>query len=132
MARFAMDKMASKLLGEMTRKLLAKMARMLARTLYKKIGMRSTDNVSSDDLDLCSSDGGIQQLQVLIKELNAKEDKVEDELSTRACLPQKCTSSNNHIINNFFLQYENITSELLNVLRKVRDKIQRDINFKRK
>lgn len=27
------------------------------------------DIVSSDDLDLCSGDGGIQQLQVLIKEL---------------------------------------------------------------
>lgn len=38
MTRTAMDRIASKLLGEMTRKLLAKMVRILSVTLYKKLG----------------------------------------------------------------------------------------------
>lgn len=35
-------------------------------------------------------------------------------------------------LNNFLLQYENATSELLTTLRKVRDEIKVDINFKKK
>ncbi|WRX26118.1 hypothetical protein QQP08_018605 [Theobroma cacao] len=63
---------------------------------------------------------------------NDKEDEVKDDSFILEPVSCKDTLKATITLYNFLLKYENTTPELFNALKKVRDEVQGDINFKRK
>jgi ribosome-associated translation inhibitor RaiA len=63
---------------------------------------------------------------------NDIEDKVENNNYMLESVARKDVLKATITLHNFLLQYENTTLDLFNALRKVRDEIQKTINFKRK
>jgi ribosome-associated translation inhibitor RaiA len=63
---------------------------------------------------------------------NDIEDKVENNNYILESVARKDVLKATITLHNFLLQYENTTLDLFNALRKVRDEIQKTINFKRK
>jgi hypothetical protein len=63
---------------------------------------------------------------------NDKEDEVENDSSILEPVSHNDALKTIITLNNFVLQYEDTTLELLNILRKVREENQGDIDFKRK
>ncbi|XVF53525.1 hypothetical protein PTKIN_Ptkin05aG0105900 [Pterospermum kingtungense] len=63
---------------------------------------------------------------------NDQDDEVEDDSFAIEPVSRKEAFKAVMTLNKFLLQYENTTSELLTMLRKVGDEIQGEINFKKK
>jgi ribosome-associated translation inhibitor RaiA len=63
---------------------------------------------------------------------NDIENKVENNNYMLESVAHKDALKATITLHNFLLQYENTTLDLFNALRKVRDEIQKTINFKRK
>ena len=61
-----------------------------------------------------------------------KDDEVEDDSFTLKLVSCRNALLATITLNNFLIQHEKTTLDLFNVLRKVKDQIQEDINFKKK
>ena len=65
-----------------------------------------------------------------IIENNAEDDGKDDTVSLEPITRKEAIMASN-TLHNFMIQYKNTTPELFNAIRKVRDELQIDLNFKR-
>ncbi|KAH1093780.1 hypothetical protein GYH30_039492 [Glycine max] len=66
-----------------------------------------------------------------IIENNAEDDSEDDTVSLEPVARKEALMASN-TLHNFMIQYKNTTPELLYAIRKVRDELQIDLNFKGK
>ena len=63
---------------------------------------------------------------------NNDEDEVEDDTVSMEVVTRKEALLASKTLQNFMLQFQNSAPELLDAIRKIRDELQQDLNFKKK
>ncbi|KAH1246141.1 CENP-B 2 [Glycine max] len=81
--------------------------------------------------EACSEVQSLEDIVGTIIENNAEDDGEDDTVSLEPVTRKEALMTSN-IIHNFMIQYKNTTPELLDAIRKVRDELQIDLNFKGK
>ncbi|KAH1212331.1 hypothetical protein GmHk_14G040560 [Glycine max] len=74
---------------------------------------------------------GLNSIVGTIIENNAEDDSEDDTVSLEPVARKEALMASN-TLHNFMIQYKNTTPELLYAIRKVRDELQIDLNFKGK
>ncbi|KAG5016033.1 hypothetical protein JHK82_021707 [Glycine max] len=81
--------------------------------------------------EACSEVQSLEDIVGTIIENNAEDDAKDDTVSSEPVMRKETLMASN-ILHNFMIQYKNTTPELLDAIRKVRDGLQIDLNFKEK
>ncbi|CAK8574847.1 unnamed protein product [Lathyrus sativus] len=81
--------------------------------------------------EACSEIQNLEDIVGTIIENNAKDDDEDDTVSLEP-VTRKETLMASNTLHNFMIQYKNTILELLDAIRKVRDDLQIDLNFKGK
>ena len=63
---------------------------------------------------------------------NNAEDEAEDDTVSMEVVTRKEALLASKTLQNFMLQFQNVVLELLDAIRKIRDELQQDLNFKKK
>ena len=72
----------------------------------------------------------LEEIVDTIIENNAK-DEAEDDTVSMEVVTRKEALLASKTLQNFMLQFQNATLELLDVIRKIRDELQQDLNLKK-
>ncbi|KAL0327946.1 UNVERIFIED_CONTAM: hypothetical protein Scaly_2227200 [Sesamum calycinum] len=104
--------------------------------MIKDVGYRNEMDVSKlvdypGENDECSMVQSLEEIVVDIIE-NPTNDEAEDDSILLELVTRKEALSAATTLHNFLLQLENSTSEHVAAIKKVRDEIQLDLNFKKK
>ncbi|KAG4982424.1 hypothetical protein JHK85_027913 [Glycine max] len=81
--------------------------------------------------EACSEVQSLEDIVGTIIENNAEDDSEDDTVSLEPVTRKEALMTSN-TLHNFMIQYTNTTPELLDAIRKVRDELQIDLNFKGK
>ncbi|CAI8595817.1 unnamed protein product [Vicia faba] len=81
--------------------------------------------------EACSEVQSLEDIIDTIIENNTEDDSEDDTMSLEH-VTRKETLMASNTLHNFMIQYKNTTPELLDAIRKVRDELQIDLNFKEK
>ncbi|KAG5049623.1 hypothetical protein JHK85_010726 [Glycine max] len=85
----------------------------------------------SGENEACSEVQSLEDIVGTIIKNNAEDDHKDDMVSLEP-VTRKETLMASNTLHNFMIQYKNTTPELLDAIRKVRDELQIDLNFKEK
>ena len=81
--------------------------------------------------DTCLEVQSLEEIVDTIEKSNV-DDEVEDDTIPLEPVTRKETLIASRTLHNFMVQFEKTTPELLDAIRKVRDELQLDLNFKKK
>ncbi|XP_028234419.1 tigger transposable element-derived protein 6-like [Glycine soja] len=81
--------------------------------------------------EACSEVQSLEDIVGTIIENNAEDDDEDDTVSLEPVTRKEALMTSN-TLHNFMIQYKNTTPELLNAIRKVRDELRINLNFKGK
>ncbi|CAI8598374.1 unnamed protein product [Vicia faba] len=81
--------------------------------------------------EACSEVQSLEDIVDTIIENNAENDDEDDTVSLELVTRKESIIASN-TLHNFMIQYKNTTLELLDTIRKIRDELQIDLNFKGK
>ncbi|CAK8561767.1 unnamed protein product [Lathyrus sativus] len=105
-------------------------------TMINQCGYRNkmdTDNLMNylGENEAYSEVHSLEDIVGTIIENNAEDDGEDDTMSLELVMRKEALMTSN-TLHNFMIQYKNTTPELLDAIRKVRDELQIDLNFKGK
>ncbi|KAL5146375.1 CENP-B 2 [Glycine soja] len=105
-------------------------------TMINKCGYRNKmdiDNLMNypGENEACSEVQSLEDIVGTIIENNAEDDDEDDTVSLEPVTRKEALMTSN-TLHNFMIQYKNTTPELLNAIRKVRDELRINLNFKGK
>ncbi|KAL5155498.1 ARS-binding protein 1 [Glycine soja] len=105
-------------------------------TMINQCGYRNKMNIDNlmnypGENEACSEVQSLEDIVGIIIENNAEDDDEDDTMSLEPVMRKKTLMASN-TLHNFMIQYKNTTPELLDAIRKVRDGLQIDLNFKGK
>ncbi|KAK2459083.1 hypothetical protein QL285_006178 [Trifolium repens] len=81
--------------------------------------------------EACSEVQSLEDIVRTIIENNAEDDDEDDTVFLEPVTRKEALMASN-TLHNFMIQYKNTTPQLLDAIRKVRDELQTDLNFKGK
>ncbi|KAH1190680.1 ARS-binding protein 1 [Glycine max] len=105
-------------------------------TMINQCGYRNKMDINNlmnypGENEACSEVQSLEDIVSTIIENNAEDDDEDDTMSLEFVMRKEALMASN-ILHNFMIQYKNTTPELLDAIRKVRDELQIDLNFKGK
>ncbi|CAK8530482.1 unnamed protein product [Lathyrus sativus] len=105
-------------------------------TMINQCGYRNKMDIDNlinypGENEACSEVQSLEDIVSTIIENNAEDDDEDDTLSLEPVTRKESLMTLN-TLHNFMIQYKNTTPELLDAIRKVRDELQIDLNFKEK
>ena len=105
-------------------------------TMINQCGYRNKMNIDNlmnypGENEVCLEVQSLKDIVGTIIENNAEDDGEDDTMSLEPVTRKKTLMTSNTLYN-FMIQYKNTTTELLDVIRKVRDELKIDLNFKGK
>ncbi|XP_027351220.1 uncharacterized protein LOC113862331 [Abrus precatorius] len=105
-------------------------------TMINQCGYRNKmdiDNLMNypGENEACSEVQSLEEIVSTIIENNAEDDDEDDTVSLEPVTRKEALTALN-TLHNFMIQYKNTTPKLLDAIRKVRDELQIDLNFKGK
>ena len=103
-------------------------------TMINQCGYRNKmdiDNLMNypGENEACSEVQSLEDIVGTIIENNAEDDGEDDTVSLEPVTRKEALMASN-TLHNFMIQYKNTTPELLDAIRKVRDELKIDLNFK--
>ncbi|KAL5154444.1 ARS-binding protein 1 [Glycine soja] len=106
------------------------------KTMVNQCGYRNKmdiDNLMNypGENEACSEVQSLEDIMSTIIENNVEDDGEDDTVSLEPVTRKEALMASN-TLHNFMIQYKNTTPELLDAIRKVRDELQIDLNFKGK
>ncbi|AES87014.1 hypothetical protein MTR_4g019100 [Medicago truncatula] len=106
------------------------------QTMINQCGYRNKMNIDNlmnypGENEACSEVQSLEDIVRTIIENNAEDDNEDDTVSLEPVTRKEALMASN-TLHNFMIQYKNTTPQLLDAIRKVRDELQTDLNFKGK
>ncbi|KAH1232856.1 ARS-binding protein 1 [Glycine max] len=105
-------------------------------TMINQCGYRNKMNIDNlmnypGENEACSEVQSLEDIVGTIIENNAEDDGEDDTVSLEPVTQKEALMASN-TLRNFMIQFKNTTPKLLDAIRKVRDELQIDLNFKGK
>ncbi|KAG4909094.1 hypothetical protein JHK87_055210 [Glycine soja] len=105
-------------------------------TMINQCGYRNKMDINNlmnypGENQACSEVQSLEDIVGTIIDNNAEDDGEDDKVSLEPVMRKEALVASN-TLHNFMIQYKNTTPELLDAIRKVRDELQIDLNFKGK